>query len=191
MKLLIPLIAIIFTTVLLSLPAQASSMRCKGFIIKPGDKIADIEKRCGQPLLKNDFRERIKEIKEDGTEKISITYIEQYLYHPDEGSFLRLVSFKNGELSSVASLSSRGETYGKACDRWVGKSLKLGVPDLQVFHFCGAPSSSSIVEEEYVTIKQKKNTSKLFVTEEWSYPAGVTLVFRNKKLSEIRNDDGI
>ena len=95
----------IFTAMLLSLSVHAESLRCKGDIVEVGDAKIDVYRKCGEPVLKDSYCERIPiKIKQiDG----SYTIVEQchnvdvWTYNPGKGQFWTNLYFSEGRLREM------------------------------------------------------------------------------------------
>lgn len=94
--------------------AQADSMRCGSNLVSDGATQAEVLVRCGNPMLKNTRFETISdEVKTNNTKpnpnaaqvRTITRTIDEWTYNFGSSEFMRLVTFVDGRLVSVRSLS--------------------------------------------------------------------------------------
>jgi len=95
----------IYSAMLLSLSAHAESLRCKGDIVEVGDAKIDVYRKCGEPVLKDSYCEKIPiKIKQmDGTYNIveHCENIDVWTYNPGKGQFWTNLYFSEGKLREM------------------------------------------------------------------------------------------
>jgi len=95
----------IYTAMLLSLPVHAESLRCKGDIVEVGDAKVDVYRKCGEPVFKDSYCERIPfRIKQaDGSYNIveQCHNVDVWTYNPGKGQFWTNLYFSEGRLREM------------------------------------------------------------------------------------------
>jgi len=92
--------AVLFTHVV-----NAESLRCHGDIVELGDAKVDVFRKCGEPVLKDNYCEktpvRIKQA--DGSYEIieRCDYIDVWTYNPGKGQFWTNLYFSEGKLREM------------------------------------------------------------------------------------------
>jgi hypothetical protein len=78
---------------LLAVAADVQAMWCGTNLVTVGDRKADVLFVCGEPLL----AEVVGTEKTAGLKEI----LEEWIYHPGEGSFLYILTFRGGKLIRI------------------------------------------------------------------------------------------
>ncbi len=97
----------IFSCVLLLLtqPIHAESMRCQGDIIDIGDSKVDVYRKCGEPIFKDSYCEKIPvriKRKDGGWDTVeTCENVDVWTYNPGKGQFWTNLHFKEGKLREM------------------------------------------------------------------------------------------
>ncbi|MCO4114350.1 hypothetical protein D3C76_781350 [compost metagenome] len=84
---------------LLAMPvvANAGAMRCKSALISEGDSSFNVQKKCGQPQMKEDIiDERLMDAPKIG---------ERWTYQPRESDIPQAVTIINGKVTQIEDLT--------------------------------------------------------------------------------------
>lgn len=91
--------------VLLAHSAKAESLRCNGDIVEVGNAKVDVYRKCGEPVFKDTFCEKIpiKVKQSDGTFNIieHCEYVDVWTYNPGKGQFWTNLYFSQGRLREM------------------------------------------------------------------------------------------
>jgi hypothetical protein len=92
-------------TVFLAHFAKAESLRCNGDIVDVGDAKIDVFRKCGEPVLKDNYCEKttFRAKRSDGTYDIMerCEYIDVWTYNPGKGQFWTNLYFSEGRLREM------------------------------------------------------------------------------------------
>lgn len=90
---------------LLSIPASADAMRCKNALITEGDSTAEMQLKCGEPML----REELSRNEENQFGNlVQVKYGERWTYNFGKNEFMRFVTVRNGVVTDIEN-GPRGE----------------------------------------------------------------------------------
>lgn len=91
--------------VFLTHSVNAESLRCKGDIVEVGDAKVDVYRKCGEPVLKDNYCEKtpIKIKQVDGSYNIveRCEYVDVWTYNPGKGQFWTNLYFSEGRLREM------------------------------------------------------------------------------------------
>ncbi|RYZ80987.1 MAG: DUF2845 domain-containing protein [Moraxellaceae bacterium] len=97
--------AVIHLLMFVSISVHAESLRCKGDIVEVGDAKIDVYRKCGEPVLKDSYCERIPiKIKQlDGSYSIieQCHNVDVWTYNPGKGQFWTNLYFSEGKLREM------------------------------------------------------------------------------------------
>lgn len=89
-----------------SLTAQAASLRCNGNLIKVGDSKLSVLKKCGEPVMKDSYCKPV-EVRsgiENESSAIAVAAcerIDEWTYDPGPGRFYVNLQFERARLESI------------------------------------------------------------------------------------------
>lgn len=173
---MIRLISFLFIAVIISQPSFASELRCNGSIIKDGLTMSEVESLCGKPAATHVEERAYREIGDNKDEKDFFETVDLWLID-QSGSDLRVVEFFDSKVKRVATLDRRGESESARAALCVSSKFETVRSGILIKYFCGAPESTSIVSDEFVSKgvvsgPVKTQTQKRIRTERWSYRIG-------------------
>ena len=114
--------------------APAHAFRCGNELVLEGDRKYDVLRKCGEP----DFRERGAAGYLGGLGPIGVT--ETWYYNPGSSGLIRVLTFHQGRLRSIATGGRGFSTQGPAgpCQP---HELDIGMSKYELLNRCGQPAA--------------------------------------------------
>jgi hypothetical protein len=172
---------------------SAFAFRCDGELVTEGDTKLSVLNKCGEPSWIDRWPEEIVDFPDTDFEHLVSRINERWMYNPGPTQFLRIITFKDGQVSSIES-GSRGFTVVPGIQRCNLDIFSFGTSTAEIAAQCGEPD---LKEQHYETITQKIAGGRRQITvsiDKWTFNLGPTrfmrtLTFRNGNLVEIRTGE--
>jgi hypothetical protein len=88
-----------------TLPANAETLRCKGDIVQIGDTKAEVTEKCGSPESTDSFCKKVERTIKHSDGKVSFfetcENVDVWTYNPGKGQFWTNLYFAEGELREM------------------------------------------------------------------------------------------
>jgi hypothetical protein len=98
------LLHIIFSLVV-TIPAAAETLRCKGDIVQVGDTKAEVTQKCGSPASTDSFCKKVERTIKHSDGKVSFfetcENVDVWTYNPGKGQFWTNLYFAEGQLREM------------------------------------------------------------------------------------------
>jgi hypothetical protein len=149
--------------------------------------------RCGQPAWKESHSEEVVDRPDRHFKYTTVVNVEEWTYNFGPQQFLRIVTLRNGVISSI-----RTGLYGTSKDQKVPDSacddrvISVGDSKTDILIKCGEPFYRDAHQEEQKEQLPDSSTRTIIVTvEEWTYNFGPQrftriITFRNGQVVNIR-----
>lgn len=93
---------------LLAIPVQAQSMRCKNDLANVGDNKASVLQKCGEPVQQDSFCKPVEKTPggtaANGSTIVNVSpceKVDEWTYNPGRGQFMTTLRFESGKLTSI------------------------------------------------------------------------------------------
>ena len=138
--------------------AAADTLRCGGDLVQRGDRTWDVRELCGEPDLKEpvDFA-----VRADGA---IVTTVERWYYNRGPRRLVRMVDFRDGQVSAVRTGGYGYTTFpGSDCR---ARLIRRGMTRMELLGECGPPAASQVIHPAFF------RQAAVPVREEWLYEFG-------------------
>lgn len=187
---------LLFLAFALPSPLRADSLSCDGSIVSDGDSAVDLILKCGQPAWKDSHTEEVVDALDRTARRKTYITVEEWTYNFGPQQLLRIVTLRNGVVSSVRTgnygASPDRKPPGLTCDDRV---ISIGDSKADILIKCGEPFYRESRQEELKERFDGSGTRTVTVTiEEWTYNFGPQrftriITFRNGVVASIRTGD--
>ena len=171
----------------------ALAFRCNGDLISEGDSKLTVRASCGEPDWIDHWAEELIQSPDTDIERRLLRVDERWIYNQGPTQFLRIITFKNGRVTSIDTGGYGFVTTPglQDCDL---DSFSMGTTSLEVAQKCGQPDARER-RIETVTVPALGGRQKTaVVVEEWTFNLGPRrfmriLTFRNGNLVGVRTGE--
>lgn len=94
--------------ILVAMPGQAQSMRCKNDLANVGDNKAAVLEKCGEPVQRDSFcrpQEKTPSVAPGNRATVvnirPCDTVDEWTYNPGRGQFMTTLRFESGRLTSI------------------------------------------------------------------------------------------
>lgn len=184
---------ILLLTFLSPLPVRADSLSCDGGIVSDGDSAVDLIMKCGQPAWKDSHPEEIVDALDRNFKRKIMVSVEEWTYDFGPQQFLRIITLRNGVISSIRSGQyGTGKEQAQPGPGCGDRVISVGDSKADILIKCGEPLYKESHQEELKERFEGSGSRTVTVTvEEWTYNFGPQrftriITFRNGQVVDIR-----
>ncbi len=174
--------------------SYASDMRCNDRLVSLGDSKAEVIAKCGEPVFSNVVAYEKDRTTTDNVHAVEIA-LEQWTYNLGPNTFLKILTFRGGELVSIED----GQRVSEDADNTKRFTASIGDTQADILQRYGQPLYKEVVSVESTHYKSSlqldggktmQTTDELL--EQWSYSFGPgtflkVLTFRSGRLVKIED----